>query len=72
MITFQPTVVVEAQAVRCEPLLFGTDAACKMIGCCRTKLFLYLKSGVLERRKLGRKTVIPFESLKAFAEREAK
>lgn len=56
--------------MRCEPLLFDTEAARKMIGCSRTQLFLYLRSGVLQRHKLGRKTLIPYASLKAFAERE--
>ncbi|SMC82701.1 helix-turn-helix domain-containing protein [Novosphingobium sp. B1] len=51
-----------------KPLLVNTHDACNMLGCQRTKLFQYLREGVLERRKLGRITVIPYESLKRFAE----
>ena len=54
-----------------EPFVVGTKDACRLIACCRTTLFRYMNEGVLERRKQGRKTVIPYESLKAFAERGA-
>jgi hypothetical protein len=38
-----------------------------MLGIKRTLLFRYLAEGSLRRCKIGRKTVVPIESLKSFA-----
>ena len=51
-----------------EPLLVDTNTACGMLGIKRTLLFAYLRDGVLVRCKIGRKTVVPMSSLRAFAE----
>lgn len=51
------------------PLLVDTRTACQLLSIKKTLLFQYLRDGALVRRKLGRKTVIPMESIKAFAER---
>lgn len=50
-----------------DPLLVDTSTACELLGIKRTLLFQYLRDGVLVRRKIGRKTVIPMESIRAFA-----
>lgn len=51
-----------------EPLLVDTKTACDMLGIGRTLLFQYLREGVIVRCKIGRKTVVPIKSLKAFSE----
>jgi len=51
-----------------EPLLVDTKTACGMLGIGRTLLFQYLREGTLVRCKVGRKTVVPMASLKAFSE----
>lgn len=61
----------EVEVVKVEPLLVDTHTACQMLGIRRTSLFGYLRDGTLQRRKRGRKTVIPMASIKAFAEQEA-
>ena len=50
-----------------EPLFLSTHDACDMLGVKRTLLFRYLREGVLERRKHGRKTVVTMASIKRFA-----
>lgn len=55
--------------MKVEPINVETEMACHLLGCRRTKLFQYLRQGLLERRKFGRKTVISMRSLKALAER---
>lgn len=49
-----------------EPLLVDTKTACAMLGIKKTLLFRYLKEGRLVRRKVGRKTVVPMDSIKTF------
>jgi hypothetical protein len=51
-----------------EPLLADTKTACYLLSIKSTLLFLYLREGVLERRKAGRKTLVTLASIKAFAE----
>jgi excisionase family DNA binding protein len=48
-------------------LLFTTEEAAAALGVGKTKLFALLRDGMLERRQLGGRTVIPAESLQAFA-----
>lgn len=50
-----------------EPLLVDTHAACHLLGIKRTLLFQYLRDGVLDRRKAGRKTLVTMDSIKALA-----
>jgi hypothetical protein len=52
-----------------QPLIVDTHTACNLLGIKKTLLFRMLKEGVLERRKLGSKTVIPMESIRLLAER---
>ena len=51
-----------------NPYSFTVDEACKHSGIGRTKLFELLSNGEIPRRKLGRKTLILAEDLKAFVE----
>jgi len=46
--------------------LYGTSEAKKALGCGTTKLYDLINSGILEARRLGRKTYITAESLEAF------
>lgn len=55
--------------LKIEPVNLEIEEACRYIGCRRTKLFHYLRVGILVRRKFGRKSVVCFESAKALAER---
>lgn len=55
--------------MKIDPINVDTHTACHLVGCRRTKLFQYLRDGILVRRKLGRKTVVSMESIKALAER---
>lgn len=52
-----------------EPIFVDTKTACRLLGIKKTLLFQYLKSGDLERRKIGRKTLIPLKNIQRFAER---
>lgn len=54
--------------LKIEPVNLEVEEACRYIGCRRTKLFQYMRDGVLVRRKLGRKTVVSLKSAKALAE----
>lgn len=54
--------------LKIEPILVDTHTACHMLGIKRTSLFQHLKNQNLERRKVGRKTLIPMESIRRFAE----
>ncbi len=52
-----------------EPVFVDTVTARAMLGGIgKTKLFELLNSGLLERRKLGRKTLIPMASIRALAD----
>ncbi|WP_125954903.1 helix-turn-helix domain-containing protein [Novosphingobium sp. MD-1] len=52
-----------------QPILVDTKTACRLLGIKKTLLFQYLKSGDLERHKIGRKTLIPLKNIQRFAER---
>ena len=54
------------KSLNIEPLLVDTRTACALLGCAKTKLFEYLRDGRLVRLKLGRKTVVPMDSIKSF------
>lgn len=55
--------------LKVEPLFVDTSTACQMLSIKKTTLFQYLRNGELERCKIGRKTVVPMESIKSFANR---
>jgi excisionase family DNA binding protein len=48
-------------------LLYSTVEACDALGIKKSKLFELMRDGVIERRQLGARTVIPAEALHAFA-----
>lgn len=51
-----------------QPVLVDTETARHMLGNIgKTKLFELFNEGKLERRKLGKKTLIPVASIHAFA-----
>lgn len=54
-----------------EPLLVDTKTTGAKLSICKTLVFKYLREGVLERRKAGRKTLVTLASIKAFADGKA-
>jgi len=54
-----------------EPLLVDTKTTGAKLSICKTLVFKYLREGVLERRKAGRKTLVTLASIKAFADGNA-
>lgn len=51
-----------------QPVLVDTETARRMLGNIgKTKLFELFKEGRLERKKLGKKTLIPVSSIHNFA-----
>jgi excisionase family DNA binding protein len=49
-----------------RPILLSIDEARQKINCSRTKFYELLGSHAIEARKLGRRTVVPDESLRRF------
>lgn len=49
-----------------EPLVLGVKDAANFIGLSRSRLYELIGDGSIEARKLGSRTVVPTESLKAF------
>lgn len=48
------------------PILLPIPLACRYIGIARSRLYLEIKAGTLDARKIGRRTVITRASLDAF------
>lgn len=53
------------------PLAYSIDGAAKATTLCRSKIYEYVRQGKIETRKLGRRTVIPADSLRRFIEEGA-
>lgn len=53
-----------------EPILVDVSTACALLGVKRTTLFAKLRDQVLIRRKIGRKTLVTMQSIRALAEEE--
>ena len=51
-----------------EHVLVSVPDACKALSIKRSTLYRMLKSGELEHRKLGRRTLIPAAAIRAIAE----
>ena len=49
-----------------EPLVLGVKDAATFIGLSRSRLYELISDGTIEARKLGARTVVPTESLRAF------
>lgn len=49
-----------------NPISLTIDEACKQTGIGRTKLYELLRSGEIKRRKLGQRTLILSDELKAY------
>lgn len=54
-----------------EPLAYSVSDACRVSSIGRTKLYALLKSGQLEARRIGGRTLIPAASLRRLIEGEA-
>lgn len=48
-----------------EPLAYSIADACRVTSIGRTRLYILIAEGRLEVRKIGRRTLIPAESLRA-------
>lgn len=51
-----------------DPVLLNVKAACGMISCSRPTLYKLMKEGRIRAVKNGRRTLIPAQSLKDFAD----
>ena len=51
-----------------EPLAYSVKEACRVSSIGRTRLYQLIAEGRLEARKIGRRTIIPAESLRALIE----
>lgn len=49
-----------------EPLVLGVKDAAAYVGLSRSRVYELIADGSIEARKLGSRTVVPTESLKAF------
>lgn len=50
-----------------EPILIGVREACGLLGIKKTKMFELLRDQRLERKKIGSKTLITLQSIRALA-----
>lgn len=50
-----------------EPLLVGIRDACRLLGIGKTKIFQMLAEETLQRKKIGRKTLVTLESIRVIA-----
>lgn len=50
-----------------DPVLVNTETAGRMLGIGKTTLFSLFNEGKLRRVKLGKKTLVPVESIREFA-----
>lgn len=54
-----------------QPLAYSVKEACKVTSLGKTYLYLLIKEGRLEVRKIGNRTIIPAASLHALIEGDA-
>lgn len=59
------------QTAPAEPLAYSVADACRVSTLCKSQIYNLIRSGRLEARKLGRRTLIPAASLRALIEGEA-
>lgn len=55
-----------------EPLTVNIREAARLIGCGRSKLYELLKAKEIPLIKLGRKSVVPMEGVRAFVDAKVK
>ncbi len=53
---------------RPEPLVYSPKETLALLGCGMTTLYQEIAAGRIEARKMGKKTLIPAESLRAYLE----
>lgn len=51
-----------------QPLAYSIDQACHVSSIGRTRIYSLIKEGKLRARKIGKRTLIPAESLRALIE----
>ncbi|MEZ5709069.1 MAG: helix-turn-helix domain-containing protein [Blastomonas sp.] len=54
-----------------EPLAYSINDACRVSSLGRTRLYELIAEGRLEARKIGNRTIVPAESLRALIAGEA-
>lgn len=59
-----PPATVPAAAETVEPLTVRVSAAIRLSGLSRSRIYELIQSGDLQTRKVGRTTLIPYQSLK--------
>ena len=55
----------EANGLRLQPLAYSIADACLVSSIGRTRIFSLIKEGRLQTRKIGKRTLIPADSLRA-------
>jgi excisionase family DNA binding protein len=63
------TEVQQSRPSKLERLLFPINDALEIMGVSRTKLFALIASGEIESVKIGRRRLIPYDSMVRFIER---
>ena len=62
---------VKAAYPQPEPLAYSVAEACRVTSIGRTRLYALIAEGRLEVRKIGKRTIIPAESLRRLIEGQA-
>lgn len=63
---------IESMAQAVEPLAVRIPLAAQMLGIGKSTLYEMIASGEIETIKVGRSTLVPTDSLRAFLERRRK
>ena len=53
-----------------KPIAYSIDEACRVTSLGRTRLYELINEGVIARRKVGKRTLIPAESLHKLLEND--
>lgn len=53
------------------PLAYSIDEACRVSSLCRSKLYQCIRENKLQIRKVGRRTLVPADSLRRLIDGEA-
>lgn len=61
---------IAPEAVHFEPITVRIREACRLTGIGRSKFYELVSSGDIEVIKIGSMTLVPFEGLRAFVDRE--
>jgi hypothetical protein len=61
-----PGIILEARMQEVLPILYTIPAAGKASGFCRSRLYALMGDGAIEAVKIGRRTLVKADSLKAY------